>query len=165
MADDPTGSNRVRGLSGTAVSFSEVDRLIDYRRILSSAVGSAPLGKSSTLLYFSTAYKHADPYRYDPICLVLNMELLQFYYSPVGKRRPRNTLIRQTRFEYHASFYSLYQKAPLRWVKAETEKTAGACDPQNRGDSQVYPRINDRTQEMHATPYHFRNLAATWQQP
>jgi hypothetical protein len=53
----------------------------EARRILSSTVGSEPLGKFSTLLDSSTAYKHADSHRYDPFCRVLSMELLQFYYS------------------------------------------------------------------------------------
>jgi hypothetical protein len=44
-------------------------------------VGSEPLGKFSTLLDSSMAYKNSDSHRYDPICRVLNMELLQFYYS------------------------------------------------------------------------------------
>jgi hypothetical protein len=51
------------------------------RWILSSTVGSEPLGKFSTLLDSSTAYQHVDSYRHDPFCRVLNMELLQFYYS------------------------------------------------------------------------------------
>jgi hypothetical protein len=51
------------------------------RRILSSTVGSDPFGKFSTLLDSSTAYKNADSHHYDPFCSVLNMELLQFYYS------------------------------------------------------------------------------------
>jgi hypothetical protein len=32
-------------------------------RILSSTAGSAPLGKFSTLLYFSTAYKNSESHR------------------------------------------------------------------------------------------------------
>jgi len=44
-------------------------------------VGSEPLGKSSTLSDSSTAYQHVDSHRHDPIRCVLNMELLQFYYS------------------------------------------------------------------------------------
>jgi hypothetical protein len=52
-----------------------------YRRILSSTAGSAPFRKFSTLLDSSTAYKNTDSPRYDPFCRVLNMELLQFYYS------------------------------------------------------------------------------------
>jgi hypothetical protein len=56
-----------------------------YRRILSSTVGSEQLGKFSTLLDSSTAYKNADSFRHDPFCRVLSMELLQFYYSLVGR--------------------------------------------------------------------------------
>jgi hypothetical protein len=33
------------------------------------------------LLYFSTAYKPIVLIRYDRICTVLSMELLQFYYN------------------------------------------------------------------------------------
>ncbi len=51
------------------------------RRILSSTVGSEPLGKFSTLLYFSTGYQKRRLHRSDPNRRVLNMELLQFYYS------------------------------------------------------------------------------------
>ena len=56
-------------------------RRAEARRILSSTLGSEPLGKFSTLLDFSTVYQRADSHRHDPICRVLNMELLQFYYS------------------------------------------------------------------------------------
>jgi hypothetical protein len=51
--------------------------------MLSSTTGSAPLKKFSTLLYFSTGYQKRRLHRYDPIRRVLNMELLQFYYSDV----------------------------------------------------------------------------------
>jgi hypothetical protein len=44
-------------------------------------VGSAPLGKFSTLLYFSKGCQTSSLRRFDPIRPVLNMELLQFYYS------------------------------------------------------------------------------------
>ena len=44
-------------------------------------MGSAPLGKFPTLLDSSTTYKNADSHRSDRFCSVLNMELLQFYYS------------------------------------------------------------------------------------
>jgi hypothetical protein len=50
------------------------------RRILSSQAGSEPFGKFSTLPYFSSAYKSHELHRYDPKCLVMSMELLQFYY-------------------------------------------------------------------------------------
>jgi len=43
-------------------------------------VGSEPLGKFSTLFDFSTVYQKDWLYRHDPICRVLSMELLQFYY-------------------------------------------------------------------------------------
>jgi hypothetical protein len=55
------------------------------RRILSSTVGSERLGKFSTLLDSSTAYQHVDSRCHDPFHRVLNVELLQFYYSPVGQ--------------------------------------------------------------------------------
>ena len=42
---------------------------------------SEPLGKSLTLSDSSTAYNNSDSHRHDPFCHVLNMELLQFYYS------------------------------------------------------------------------------------
>jgi len=58
------------------------------QRFSSSTVGSEPLGKFSTLLDSSTAYKHADSHRHDPFCRVLNMQLLQFYYSVAGDRGP-----------------------------------------------------------------------------
>jgi hypothetical protein len=61
------------------------NRRPEGRRILSSTTGSAPLGKFSTLLYFSTGYQKRRLHRYDPIRRVLNMELLQFYYSPSVK--------------------------------------------------------------------------------
>jgi hypothetical protein len=51
------------------------------RRILSSTVVSEPSGKFYTLLDSSTAYKNRDSFRYAPICCVLSMELLQFYYG------------------------------------------------------------------------------------
>ena len=60
-----------------------------YRRILSSTVSSEPLGKFSTLLYFSTGYKKRRLYRYDPTRRVLNVELLQFYYRCVERQRLR----------------------------------------------------------------------------
>jgi hypothetical protein len=53
----------------------------EARRILSSQVGSEPFRKFSTLLDFPTAYKPQLLHRYDPICLILSIELLQFYYS------------------------------------------------------------------------------------
>jgi len=53
----------------------------EARRILSSTPGSEPFGKFSTLLYFSTGYQHVDSHRHDLFRRVLNMELLQFYYS------------------------------------------------------------------------------------
>jgi hypothetical protein len=53
----------------------------EAQRILSSTVGSERFGKFSTLLDSSTACKHADSHRHDPICRVLSMELLQFYYT------------------------------------------------------------------------------------
>jgi hypothetical protein len=59
------------------------------RRILSSTVRSEPLGKFLTLSDSSTAYQHADSSRHDPFCRVLNMELLQFYYSCSSERRTR----------------------------------------------------------------------------
>ena len=55
--------------------------VLKHRRILSSLVSSDPFGKFSTLFDFSTGYKGADVHRYDPICSVLSIELLQFYYS------------------------------------------------------------------------------------
>jgi hypothetical protein len=42
-------------------------------RILSSTVGSEPLGKFLTLLDSSTAYKNADSSRLYPSCHVLSM--------------------------------------------------------------------------------------------
>jgi len=53
----------------------------EARRILSSTVGSESLGKFSTLFDSSTACKNSDLSRHDPLCRVLSMELLQFYYS------------------------------------------------------------------------------------
>ncbi len=55
------------------------------RRILSSLVGSEPFGKFSTLFDFSTAYKPGILIGYDHECMVLSIELLQFYYSSVLK--------------------------------------------------------------------------------
>jgi len=50
---------------------------------MSSTVGSERLGKFSTLLYFSMVCQKRRLHSYDPIHGVLNMELLQSYYSPV----------------------------------------------------------------------------------
>jgi hypothetical protein len=47
----------------------------------STQAGSDPFRKFSTLFYFSMGYKGADVRRYDPICFVLSIGLLQFYYS------------------------------------------------------------------------------------
>lgn len=55
-------------------------------RFSSTQKGSAPFGKFSTLLDFSTAYKSAKLNHYGSICTVLTLELLQFYYS--DSRRP-----------------------------------------------------------------------------
>jgi len=51
------------------------------RRILSSTVGSEPLGKFSTLPDSSTVYQHTEFYCSDPFRRLLNVELLQFYYG------------------------------------------------------------------------------------
>jgi hypothetical protein len=51
-------------------------------------VSSEPLGKFSTLPDSSTSYQLLDSHRHDPICGVLNMELLQFYYSDQSDRIP-----------------------------------------------------------------------------
>ena len=51
------------------------------RRILSSHAGSEPFGKFSALLLFSTDYKSVNLIRSAWKWFVLNMELLQFYYS------------------------------------------------------------------------------------
>ena len=59
----------------------------EARRILSTQRGSPPFGKFPTLSHFSTAYKLDELNRSDPICTVLTIELLQFYYSSVGKPR------------------------------------------------------------------------------
>src|ERR1039457_1072227 len=50
-------------------------------RFSSSTVGSDRLGKFFTLTDSSITYQHIDSYYHDPFCRVLNMELLQFYYS------------------------------------------------------------------------------------
>ena len=53
-------------------------------RFSSSTVGSEPLGQFPSLLYFSTGYqiRLLRLLRcHDPFCSVLNIELLQFYYS------------------------------------------------------------------------------------
>ncbi len=56
------------------------------RRILSTQKSSEPFGKFSTPLDSSTAYNSAKLSCCDPICTVLSLELLQFYYSvPSGK--------------------------------------------------------------------------------
>ena len=51
-------------------------------------MGSEPLGKFSTLLDSSTAYKNTHSSRHDPFCRVLSMELLQFYYSISSDKDP-----------------------------------------------------------------------------
>lgn len=53
----------------------------NQRRILSSTVGSEPLGKFSTLSDSSTAYQQRALSHSDLLWPVMNMELLQFYYS------------------------------------------------------------------------------------
>ena len=55
--------------------------MLPVQRFSNTQVGSEPLGKFSTLLDSSTAYKNSNSHRYDPFRPVLNMELLQFYYS------------------------------------------------------------------------------------
>jgi len=50
-------------------------------RFSSTQKGSDPFGKFSTLLNFSTACKSPRLNRYGPICTVVTVELLQFYYS------------------------------------------------------------------------------------
>ena len=67
----------------------ESENKMRQRRILSSTLGSDSFGKFSTLLDSSTAYKNGDSHRHDPFCRVLNMELLQFYYSASSGKRPR----------------------------------------------------------------------------
>jgi len=57
------------------------------QRFSSTQAGSDRFGKFSTLFDFSTAYKSRLFHRSDPICGVLAIELLQFYYSQV--RTPR----------------------------------------------------------------------------
>ncbi len=60
-------------------------------RILSSTVSSEPLGKFSTLTDSSTAYQHTHLRPSDPICGVLNAELLQFYYSIPPENHERDS--------------------------------------------------------------------------
>jgi len=67
-----------------------VSEVAEARRILSTQKSSAPFGKFSTLLYFSTAYKLATLSRCDPIYTVLTMERLQFYCS--DSKRPKTSL-------------------------------------------------------------------------
>ena len=50
-------------------------------RFSSSTVCSEALGKFSTLSDSPTAYQHVESHVHDPFCPVLNVELLQFYYS------------------------------------------------------------------------------------
>ncbi len=50
-------------------------------RFSSTQKGSDRFGKFFTVFYFSTAYKSDKLIRCDPICRVLTIELLQFYYS------------------------------------------------------------------------------------
>jgi hypothetical protein len=59
-------------------------------------VGSEPLGKFSTLLDSSTAYKNADLSRYDPLWRVLNMELLRFT-TVVGRQENSPTSVAERR--------------------------------------------------------------------
>jgi hypothetical protein len=68
-------------MNGMVKMGTTVSSALNRRRILSSTVGSEPLGQFSTLPDSSTAYQHTDSHRHDPICPVLNMKLLQFYDS------------------------------------------------------------------------------------
>jgi hypothetical protein len=60
------------------------------RRILSTQVGSERFRKFSTLLYFSTAYQLCLLPSDDWIYTVMNMELLQFYYTGYHKMAARS---------------------------------------------------------------------------
>lgn len=52
---------------------------------MSTQAGSDPFRRFSALLDFSTGYKENVLIGYDQECLVLTMELLQFYYSRSGR--------------------------------------------------------------------------------
>ena len=65
--------------------------MIEVGPLQSSEIISEPLGKFSTLPDSSTAYQHAVSHRHDPICRVLNMELLQFYYSRFAPQLMKST--------------------------------------------------------------------------
>jgi len=70
------------------------------RRFSSTQKCSDPLGKFSTLLHFSTAYKSHPLTRYDPFCTIVTVELLQFYYR-------RNEVIDLRRREGNSYYFSL----------------------------------------------------------
>jgi hypothetical protein len=66
------------------------------QRIVSSQEGSDPFGNVSTLRCFVNQLQAAVVSRHDPICLVLSIELLQFYYS-IPSAEPRRPLYLLTR--------------------------------------------------------------------
>ena len=73
-------------------------------------MGSEPFRKFSTLLDSSAAYKNADSHRHDPFRRVLNMELLQFYYT--GRATGELANLRRPGFYQHAR--NVNQLAQLR---------------------------------------------------
>jgi hypothetical protein len=71
-----------RSFFADAAGFrTALPEVVASERILSSTGRSEPLGKFLTLSDSSTVYQHVDSCHHDPFGRVLNMELLQFYYS------------------------------------------------------------------------------------
>jgi hypothetical protein len=92
----------------TVVVAGEGEALVPpCRRIVSSQEGSDRLLKFFTLLDFSTAHNFHRLTRHDPICLVLSVELLQFYYSSSstasrGNRLGLNRILRAYNLELNS---------------------------------------------------------------
>ena len=64
-----------------------------HRRILSTQAGSDPFGKIFYSIPFFNQLQDECLIRYDLKCSVLNIELLQFYYSRKEALLPSGTLL------------------------------------------------------------------------
>ncbi len=109
------------------------------RRILSSTAGSDLLGKFSTLLYFSTGYQTCLLHRYDPICRVLNMELLRFYYSVRATRKLASRAMVRASNRSSLRRLSLIKRTFRAWAtitSCPTRSTTGS----HRANASPFPR-------------------------
>jgi len=103
------------------------------RRILSAQKGSAPFGKFSTLLYFSTGYKSVKLPLSDPILTVLTMELLQFYYSDTWVECAHTVMYESASFRDVHAVYSIkfadQAEAPSQCIKAIAYPSSDSVEP------------------------------------